>query len=91
MIEFGVLFHTGIVRGKNEFLKARVRAAYSLNLSLLTDLVLVLPRVMYSSSGIATLPPTILFIRLSRAFSRLDSSDSQPSLLIISVTLAVRL
>jgi hypothetical protein len=32
-----------------------------------------------------------LFIRLSLAFSRLDSSDSQPSLLIMSVTLAVRL
>jgi len=51
----------------------------------------MLPRVMYSSNGIATLPPIILFIRLSRAFPRLDSNDSQPSLLIISVTLAVRL
>ena len=38
MIEFGVLFHTGIVRGKNEFLKARVRAAYTIMTIVTIDL-----------------------------------------------------
>jgi len=85
----GLLFHVDNVRGKNKFIRTRVCAVYSLKLSLLTDLVLVLPLVVYSSNDIATLLPTILFIRLSWAFSHLDSSDSQPRLLIISVTLAV--
>ena len=69
MIEFGVLFHTGIVRGKNEFLKARVRAAYSLNLSLLTNLVLVLRSFGYDMKSVRFTEDTIPTIFVKQCYA----------------------